>query len=829
MTTLLPFDPETLIPPGSTNMPEPAAVGTQMNLRDALASIAATDPYTVIGARTTQYKITDYVMELDAGRRSLVTPAMREVADQLAASVKAVIGDFPISSRLKPNQPDAYWLIGQLYPDPANNPTPVNHATMAFMEKFFELLAGYGYTFVNSVAYEVLNFFMPDDWKQKNWLGNPALSGWYPPSCFVRPTSDDAINYLANVQIQVLEAARARGVPCKFQIGEPWWWDGSYSTGVDDKFAPCIYDPHTVEQYRIETGQDVPTPYIKNIFDEVPQSHWPFIEWLRDKLGHSTNAIRDIVKEYFRQGTGEEIDATLLFFTPQIMSPLSDLTKVMNFPTDHWKAPNYDFVQIEDYDWIIEGRLDLVPLTFDAAYEKLGYARDDVHYFVGFILNAWDYHIWTWIDTAIRMAKEANMLNIYVWSYTQAMRDSILYDDLPPSPMQVPIFDMPPNWSSGYKVSHEYRTEIITSRGGKEQRRALRRTPRKVVEFTTLLTGADMRKFDAFVATWQGFSFFMPEMTRKVATVTSLGPGQIGVKLASIPPWLQLGTIVILVKPGRMDARAVARIDGNLVEFMAGDAHGETWPEGTTVHPALHGELGQEIETRRLNDRVTEASITFNVNPGSEPPPWAPSVAPLVFDGVELFAKRPNWSGPVSTTLSKQLEKIDYGQGRTRTFLPTPFTQRLSKHTYLNRNGDEASSIEGFFTRMRGRQGVFWAPTWLADMEIDAATVPGNTLYLQGDDIPAFLTNDSVYRNVAIIDEVGNVTPFKIMAVTATSDGRTKMDVSPPLTQHVLDTAEKVSWLVLSRLGGDTLIESWVTDDIANVEFSIQSLQNTER
>ena len=90
--------------------------------------------------------------------------------------------------------------------------------------------------------------------------------------------------------------------------------------------------------------------------------------------------------------------------------------------------PNYEFVQIEDYDWIIDGRLDLVPKTFEAATELLGYPKEVVHYFIGFVLLPEDAkRIWGDVDKALNMAKKAGINIIYPWSYTQVMRDGVYY------------------------------------------------------------------------------------------------------------------------------------------------------------------------------------------------------------------------------------------------------------------------------------------------------------------------------------------------------------------------------------------------------------------
>lgn len=374
-----------------------------------------------IGSHTANYEPEHYEFIRGQGQCYLNKETLDTVYNEIAVSILTKIGDYPLVSPVtKPR--DSYWFVGRLGTDPVAEQNPVNLPTIEFYDRFLSLLHERGFKFVNSVAYEILNFFMPDDWKQRNWKGDPALSGWYPPSSFIQPTSKDALDYISKVQCQILSLAQSKGMPLYFQIGEPWWWDGSYNTG-DGKNAPCIYDPNTITMYKKETGKEVPTPWIKDIFAPVAESQWSYVDWLCTKLGNSTNYIRDVVKAKFPTS-----QATLLFFTPQIMSPASELTKRLNFPESQWVYPNYDFVQIEDYDWIIDGRLDLVPQTFTAATETLGYPLNVVHYFIGFVLKPEDAkRIWKDVDKAWGLALEANIPNIYPWSYTQVMRDGVIY------------------------------------------------------------------------------------------------------------------------------------------------------------------------------------------------------------------------------------------------------------------------------------------------------------------------------------------------------------------------------------------------------------------
>lgn len=417
---IYPFDPLLLDPPGTIPMPEPLDAAERKAIRDMQAEIIDAQPNTYLGARTIQYGPADYRFESGIGQIHFSAATAVKIGRELAQTIKTQFGAYPLVSPLSTSHDD-YWFIGELWPDSTENGKPVNSATIDFYERFLTLLHQYEYKFVNSVAYEILNFFMPEDWKQRNFAGNPALSGWYPPSSFIQPTSFDALDYISRVQVQILQTAVAVGHEPYFQIGEPWWWDGSYSTGIE-KNAPCMYDSRTMALYTAETGNPVPQPFIKSIFDPVAPNQWGYVDWLCVKLGESTNYIRDKVKASF-----PDSQATLLFFSPQVMSPASELTYRLNFPMNEWKYPSYDFVQIEDYDWIIDGRLDLVPKTFDAATNLLNYPLSTVHYFIGFVLLPEDKGIWANCDKAIGLAQEAEIPQQYLWSYTQVTRDAVIF------------------------------------------------------------------------------------------------------------------------------------------------------------------------------------------------------------------------------------------------------------------------------------------------------------------------------------------------------------------------------------------------------------------
>jgi uncharacterized phage protein (TIGR02218 family) len=299
--------------------------------------------------------------------------------------------------------------------DPAK-PT-LNAPTIHWLQDFFARLHAKGYTIVISVSFEILGMFMPTDWNQRDHEGNFARTGWEPPSGLVRPTSTDGLDYLTNVFLDTLDLLPP-GAPVHFQIGEPWWWDGSFGSR-----KPHIYDYATLVAYNAETGLFAPTPYLDTVEGQPDPIHLPYLRWCRDQLGVATNYIRDQVLTAHPSAT-----SYLLVFTPQILRDDAPMLHTLNFPKAAWKHPAFDVLQIEDYDKVVEGDYAFTDLTWELATTVLEYPKNQIDYFAGFNLLPSTTWIWFNTDKAIWRAFNEAPKDVYVWSREQVMRDGWLFD-----------------------------------------------------------------------------------------------------------------------------------------------------------------------------------------------------------------------------------------------------------------------------------------------------------------------------------------------------------------------------------------------------------------
>lgn len=312
---------------------------------------------------------------------------------------------------------------------------PVSEPSRRWFKAMFAELKAKGFKCVVSQSYEILLDFCPEAWRQRAADGTPAKTGWNPPSTLISPTNSSAMGYLLSVARWMMEAQASIGADLYYQIGEPWWWDGSYTNS-----GPCFYDDSAVAAYEAEVGP-VPTPWIASINEEMGTRE-PYCAWLGQKLGMSVNWLHAQVKARF-----PSVTTLTLMFTPQILMPGAPMMTMTNFPTTYFKSSNFDILQLEDYDWVTGQEWELHEKSISAGTDALGFPLDRIHYFAGFNLNAEDAATnWPRIHRAAQDGFEWGVAEVHVWARPQVWRDGWLYpfgELLPAADIPSPVVPEP--------------------------------------------------------------------------------------------------------------------------------------------------------------------------------------------------------------------------------------------------------------------------------------------------------------------------------------------------------------------------------------------------
>jgi uncharacterized protein (TIGR02217 family) len=314
-----------------------------------------------------------------------------------------------------------------------------------------------GYELIFSLSYELFDAHCWNDWKQRAENGDPALTGWVPPSTLLSPAHSGAMAYLQSVGRAFAHIQKLAGLPVLFQVGEPWWWimpDGRI----------CLYDAAATAAFG---ALSVPIPDIKG--PKTPAQN-AMLDRAGELLAASTAALAAAVED--EAGTAS-FTSHILVYLPTVLDPLVPEAKRANVPLG-WAAPAFDVLQLEDYDWVTTGNHGATAKGIAEATARLGYPIDEQHYFAGFVLRPEERAQWREIEFAAAASARRGSAETYVWALPQVARDGFTHFRIgDESEDDVQAFDdvlFPIEIGREAEAIAEFSTHIVTTMSGHERR-----------------------------------------------------------------------------------------------------------------------------------------------------------------------------------------------------------------------------------------------------------------------------------------------------------------------------------------------------------------------
>jgi uncharacterized protein (TIGR02217 family) len=335
---------------------------------------------------------------------------------------------------------------------------PLCAPARAWHRAWFAALAEAGYSPIASLSYEVLAQHCPDIWQQRAWDGEPARTGWDPPSALLSPANAEAMAWLQAVAAELAGLMQEAGAAVRVQVGEPWWWvttDGRICLYDDDARAALGGSPVEIADLRapLDAAQ-------KDLLDHAGAL-----------LAASTAALSEVVR-----AVEPAAEVLLLTFTPTVLDPATPEARRANLPLG-WAHPAFDRLQVEDYDWLTAGAEALRRAAYQTVNDRLGYPPDEQDYLAGFVLLPESKDSWRRIDAGIDEAQARDHHEVFVWALPQICRDGFVR--LPPPSQEesaMLAFDdvpYPLALGSDAGISPEFSTSVAVTASGFERRNSL--------------------------------------------------------------------------------------------------------------------------------------------------------------------------------------------------------------------------------------------------------------------------------------------------------------------------------------------------------------------
>ncbi len=324
---------------------------------------------------------------------------------------------------------------------------------------FFEICRYNDLEVIASISYELFDAFCPEDWKQRTATGEPALTGWVPPSTLLSPANSEAMAWLQTQAGHFVDQLEAASLPVRVQIGEPWWWT-TFNT-----FEICLYDDAA------KTAFGGSPPVIGDMRAPLDAAQTALLDQAGALLAQST---ADLTAAIRAQANGPA-EVLLLAFTPTILDPQTPEAYRANLPSG-WARPAFDRLQLEDYDWLTAGKSGSRRAAYQFVDNLLSYPTAEQDYLSGFVLLPKDAEeFWERIDKGLDEARARGIARRYVWALPQVTRDG--YTRLPHQENDaMQSFDdvlYPFALGRNTAVAPEFSTQVTVSTSGHERRNAL--------------------------------------------------------------------------------------------------------------------------------------------------------------------------------------------------------------------------------------------------------------------------------------------------------------------------------------------------------------------
>lgn len=373
------------------------------------------------------------------------------------------------------------------------------------------------------------------------------------------------------------------------------------------------------------------------------------------------------------------------------------------------------------------------------------------------------------------------------------------------------------DWSDPFAIEYEYRTEVLVSRNGAEQRRALRSQPRRKVRHTIAIWQGKLRKVRGMIQNARLKSFAIPESPRKVKTTAAVAIGVQDLPVAEVPAWVEVNRTVVLSSGQQQAIYTVAAVDVGIITLAQENTF--LWPVGTKVHPAIIGLLSDPSSLKLVTNTAGVGDIELMETPGTKAD-VAPADADVQHNGIDVFLRKPNWGQDVEIEQEHLREQVDFGVGWWKTFAPQDFARETRKMEFLSKNDAETREVIDLFDRMKGRRGAFYMPTWEDDI-IPARQFGGGSpvLYVDGTDLVDEYEGTTTAKAIYVRLKNGTVSYHNVLGIREVEESGTTysvLDFDASIAPVInVEDVDIICWLYLWRFAADRLLVEWQTDEVS--------------
>lgn len=375
----------------------------------------------------------------------------------------------------------------------------------------------------------------------------------------------------------------------------------------------------------------------------------------------------------------------------------------------------------------------------------------------------------------------------------------------------LPVFQISPNWKDGVTETLSWLTDVMSSEQAVEQRRALRRFPRRTFEYGFMRAGTNRARIDNFLGGVGKREHLVPIWHEQFSLPGTHGSdGSVQFPAGSLAEReFAVGDLVMIttLDADRYAVLTVTAVNETVdqAQLHAG-ANVGIWPAGSRIVPLRRARMLDDPVMDNPSDRVGTARMRWTLLDADSR--WAPSWGYCS----PLWRTKPDRKSPLGLTYNRSDYLVDNTVGTMSLFDPGDRAQ-ISETMDIKLFGRTANwAFRQFLYNARGRARRFYVPTFLNDIEPLGTTLSGTEFEAKPNGFSDYYDapqearqiigidfsdgRPSIYRTISGIAAVpGTVAPYRPAAEAFV--------LTEPLPPIEVRDIERVSFIVPARFDQD--------------------------
>lgn len=374
-----------------------------------------------------------------------------------------------------------------------------------------------------------------------------------------------------------------------------------------------------------------------------------------------------------------------------------------------------------------------------------------------------------------------------------------------------PVWSFPPNWDAGVLERLEFKTDVLASETGHEQRVSRRLTPRRFLEASFLLHATNRQYYVNMLAK-NGAKVWVVPLWHQVAKLTATAlAGGTSLTFDTTYREYAAGNYVMLRGPNAqawevVEVAAVA--SGGLTVASALE---NEWPAGTWVYPAVLGRLENTTRTSKKTDRLSELRAMFQI---AQTNAYSSAWVPDTYRDLNVIAVRPDDSEDLTHEHLRLLETIDNLNGIPLNYDVAGREFRKLQYRWSFKGRDKNDELRRTLYWLRGRARAVWLPTYMDDFTLASDIAAGaTTISVNNAGFARLAVLGEGYQDIRIETKGRVVYNRRITAADEISGAVEVLTLDSALPDAIsVDQCACISLMTIARLDQDLIEISHATD-----------------